>query len=193
LLQVALACASGAPSLARPGRARDLLHRLTEPGDFVAGLAGARVITADAVRLVREAGEGARGGLRPLELKAGQTRVWDGRWEVQAGAADVRVGALAGSSARLAAADKVVLRAICASDRPSLPLLHDAAGHVRLARLAMTAHEDHKDGVGASVRMLVAARFQAACGLIRREDEIGTNVRMAKSHPSSYVGAEGRD
>jgi tRNA(Ile)-lysidine synthase len=192
LLQIAAACASGAKGLARPARARTLLARLAGPQAFVAGLAGARIVAGDMVRLTREAGEGARGGLLSLDLEPGQSQVWDGRWQIEARAPGFRVGALAGSAAALNSEDTRRLRAIPASDRPSLPVLHDLGGQLRLVCLATAGQEDHKDREGGLFRMLVARRFEAACGLIEREDEIGTNVRMAKFHPPPYVGAEGK-
>lgn len=184
LLQIALACASGAPSLTRPSRARELLKRLSRPEMFIATLAGARVLAADTVRVVREAGEAARGGLAPVDHG-----VWDGRWWFEGGGS---LRALAGLGAGLAAADAAILRAIPASDRPSLPVLRQADGQVRLARLALAGHDAHIDQAREQVLLLVERRFKAACGLIVREDDIGTNALMANVHPPSYVGAEGK-
>jgi len=192
LLQVALACASGAQSLARPDRARGLLERLRGPETFIAALGGARVMAAAGVRLTRESGEAARGGLEPLDLRVGEAAVWDGRWEVGAGAPGLRVQALAGLAARLAPADAATLAGVPASDRPSLPVLRDGEGRVRLARLATAGHDDHIEGAIGRVRLLVEHRFKAACGLMRREQDIGTSARMAKFHPPPYVGAEGK-
>ncbi|MDB5461466.1 MAG: tilS [Caulobacteraceae bacterium] len=190
LLQIALACASGAERLARPARASALLERLQGRDAFTAALAGARVMAADAVRLVREAGEAARGGLAPLDLSPGAAAVWDGRWALTAGTPGWRVQALGGLARRLEARDTAALRAMPASDRPSLPVLRNAEGHVRLVRLATAGQGDHIDEAVGCVRMLVDHRFKAACGLFRREDDIGTFVRMANVHPPSYVEAE---
>jgi tRNA(Ile)-lysidine synthase len=192
LLQIALACASGAHSLARPERARGLLERLCGPETFIATLGGARVVAAHGVRIVRESGEAARGGLQPCELRAGQNTIWDGRWQVCAAASSLSVHALAGLAARLPPADAAVLAGIPASDRPSLPVLRNGEGHVRLARLATAGHDDHIEGAIGRVRLLVEHRFKAACGLMRREQDIGTPALMAKFHPPSYVGAEGK-
>lgn len=78
-------CAAGthrAPAAARSAR---LAERLRGSEAFVATLAGAR-IEADAgqARFAREPGEAARGGLAPVRLRAGETDVWDGRFEVTA-------------------------------------------------------------------------------------------------------------
>ncbi len=184
LLQIAVACASGAETLARPARARVLLERLRGPDPFTAVLGGARVLATDTVRLTREAGEAARGGLAPVDRG-----VWDGRWELRGPG---RVQVLAGLAARLDPVDAARLRAIAASDRPSLPVLRGSQGEVRLARLATAGHDDHIDEAMGQLSLLVEHRFKAACGLIRREDEIGAIVHMANVHPPSYVGAEGK-
>jgi len=62
-----------------------LAERLAAKEPFTASLAGAR-IEADAAQVSfrREPGEAARGGLAPLRLAAGETGVWDGRFEVVA-------------------------------------------------------------------------------------------------------------
>lgn len=84
---VAAACLCAAGTDRPPARKRvvRLAGRLTHMAPFVATLAGAR-IEADAagVRFRREPGEAARGGLRPLSLAAGETGVWDGRFEIAA-------------------------------------------------------------------------------------------------------------
>ena len=136
LIQIALACASGAESLARPARARHLLRRLQSPETFTTVLAGARVMAERDVRLVREAGEAARGGLAPITLAAGEAKVWDGRWAFRGEGARCTVRSLAGLAKRLDPADAALVRDIPASDRPSLPVFQDADGRVRLVRLA---------------------------------------------------------
>ena len=97
---VAAACLCAAGASRPPSRARvaRLSTRLIETEAFVASLAGAR-IEADPVevRFLREAGEAARGGLAPIGLGAGETGVWDGRFEITA-ARDVEVRATSGST-----------------------------------------------------------------------------------------------
>jgi tRNA(Ile)-lysidine synthase len=84
---VSVACLCAAGTTRPPGRekVRRLSARLAGDGEVAATLAGAR-IEADAaqVRFRREPGESARGGLAPLALQAGETGVWDGRFEVTA-------------------------------------------------------------------------------------------------------------
>jgi tRNA(Ile)-lysidine synthase len=146
---------------------------LSGPDAFVATLGGARILASDQVRIVREAGEAARGGLAPVALQPGQTTVWDGRWAFEGGAPGQTISALAGQAAGLSPADRARLHGIPASDRPSLPVLRDVDGHVWLPSLAMAALGDHIEGTKGLVRSLVGPRFSAACGLVRREDEIG--------------------
>jgi tRNA(Ile)-lysidine synthase len=84
---VAAACLCAAGTDRPPSRERvvRLAGRLTDAPPLVVSLAGAR-IEADAaqVRFRREPGEAARGGLKPLSLAAGETGVWDGRFEIAA-------------------------------------------------------------------------------------------------------------
>ncbi|MBS0363877.1 MAG: tRNA lysidine(34) synthetase TilS [Proteobacteria bacterium] len=84
---VAAACLSAAGTTRPPSRdsAARLAARLAADEVFVATLAGARIEAgSEAVRFRREPGEAARGGLQPLHLKAGETGVWDGRFEMTA-------------------------------------------------------------------------------------------------------------
>jgi len=77
-------CASGGGRPPMRERVERLVARLQGDEVFVSSLAGAR-ITADAARarFGREPGEAARGGLAPIVLAAGETGVWDGRFEVR--------------------------------------------------------------------------------------------------------------
>lgn len=82
-VSAACLCAAGTRRPPARDRVERLVARLTATDPFVATLAGAR-IEADAthVYFLREAGEVARGGLAPLNLLAGETGVWDGRFEI---------------------------------------------------------------------------------------------------------------
>jgi len=85
-----------------------LARRLQGDEAFVATLAGARIEAEPGdVRFLREPGEAARGGLAPLRLRAGETGVWDGRFEVTA-QCDVEVRALGRTAAPDAKAAKPV-------------------------------------------------------------------------------------
>jgi tRNA(Ile)-lysidine synthase len=193
LLQLALACASGTPAMARPGRARDLLARLAAPDGFTAVLAGARVEAGpEVVRLAREAGEAARGGLAPVRLEPGRATVWDGRFEACAPEADWQVRALRGIAGRLEEADAAAARAFPASVRPSLAVLCHADGEMGSVRLALARNGDHIGTIGWTLRPLASERFAGAAGLVTKEIQIGAIARMAVVPPPSYVEAEGK-
>ena len=147
---VAMACLSAAGTRRPPQRMRAeaLAARLSAEGDLAATLAGARV-EADAgeVRFLREPGEAARGGLAPLTLAAGETGVFDGRFEIE-GPADVR--SLAGFAAQLPKPARAGLQTFPPKARASLPF----------------------DGVRVlAARPLALMRLHAACGLIAREPD----------------------
>jgi tRNA(Ile)-lysidine synthase len=84
---VSAACLCAAGTDRPPGRDKvaRLAARLTGDLAFTASLAGGRIeADAEQVRFRREPGEAARGGLAPLRLQAGETGVWDGRFEITA-------------------------------------------------------------------------------------------------------------
>jgi len=97
---VSAACVCAAGTTRPPPRqgAARLTDRLQEAAPFVATLAGARIEAGPVeVRFRREPGEAARGGLAPICLGAGETGVWDGRFEVTT-AEDGEVRAQPGST-----------------------------------------------------------------------------------------------
>ncbi len=82
---VALACVCAGGGDRRPAgpRIARAAEAIAGPDRFVSTLAGARIeADGELVRIAREAGEAARGGLRPLDLPGGQEIVWDGRFAV---------------------------------------------------------------------------------------------------------------
>jgi tRNA(Ile)-lysidine synthase len=84
---VSAACLCAAGTRRPPERAKTerLAARLRGDETFTASLAGARIeAKAGMARFGREAGEAARGGLAPVYLRARETAVWDGRFEVTA-------------------------------------------------------------------------------------------------------------
>jgi tRNA(Ile)-lysidine synthase len=154
-LALACVCAGGGARLPRSEAAARL-------AETVAGtLAGAR-LHADAarVRIVRNAGEAARGGLAPLALAAGATAVWDGRFEVTAGDIPVEVRKLGGLATRLPPAQRRALAELPASVRPALPAILDPEGGVSCPLLG---------DAPARATPLTATRLRAAAGLIERE------------------------
>jgi tRNA(Ile)-lysidine synthase len=151
-IAMAALCAAGARRPPERARAERLAERLCAEGDVAATLAGAR-IEADAgeVRFLREPGEAARGGLAPLVLAAGETGVWDGRFEITAeGPLEVR--ALAGMASGLGKVERASLKAYPAKARAGLPA-------------------DATPRLLAQARPLALARLHAACGLIECEPD----------------------
>lgn len=157
-------CAAGTVRPPAPARVRSLLARLVAEGAVVATLAGARIeADADGVRIFREAGEATRGGLAPLSLAAGETGVWDGRFEVVA-RRGVVVRPLAGLAASLPAPAREALRRFPAKARAPLPAVTAEGRLLGCPVLAPLAEAD--------VRPLAYERLLAACGAIQREPEV---------------------
>ncbi len=82
-VSAACLCAAGTDRPPSREKVERLIERLAGEEVFTASLAGARISAdPDAASFGREPGEAARGGLMPLSLKAGETGVWDGRFEI---------------------------------------------------------------------------------------------------------------
>lgn len=157
LTGIACLCASGTT---RPPRG-DRLDRLTEAlrgeAPVTATLAGARIeADGETVRWLREAGEIGRRGSGSLDLAAGETGVWDGRFEIRADR-PVLLGPLAGHAARLSPAARRSLARWPAAARGGLPV---ADG------VACPAIET---APGLLLRPLALPRLMAACGAVERE------------------------
>ncbi len=165
-LAAALLCAAGTERPPRGARLDRLVQRVNSGEGFTATLAGARVEAGADVLVCRDAGETARGGLAPLALSAGETGVWDGRWEVAAGDTSLTVVALKGLAAGLSPDQRARLARMPAPARPALPLLlrHGAAP----APAPLDGPDLAAEG-GARVRSLVLDRFKAATGLCDQE------------------------
>jgi tRNA(Ile)-lysidine synthase len=153
---VAMACLCAAGTRRPPSaeRVHRLVARLTAEGNLAATLAGARIeAEGREVRFLREPGETARGGLKPLRIAPGG--VWDGRFEIAAdGPLEVR--ALAGLAGRLGKADRAALQAFTPKARAGLPAAIDAGGAPCLLQ---------------DIRPLALERLRAACGLVEREPD----------------------
>ena len=146
------ACLSAAGTDRPPARARvlRLAERLRGREAFAASLAGARIVADEGeVRILREAGEAARGGLQPLTLTAGETGVWDGRFEITADRA-MSIVSSAGLRSQLSPADQKTLMALPAWARDGLPVVLDGP-------------------TLAAARPLSLERLLAACGAVARE------------------------
>jgi len=153
-------CAAGTtrpPSAASLDR---IANRLAAD-DFTASLAGARIEARDGQLLFcREAGERARGGLRPAMLSLGDS-VFDGRFLVTARQPGHSVAPLRGLAAQLPPPERDRLKAVPAAVRGALPAIISPSGEVFCPVLA------ENDAV--SARPLGLARLHAALGVIADE------------------------
>ena len=146
-------CAAGTDRPPTGSRAPRLSERLAGRDGFTASLAGARIEADNAdVRFLREPGEAARGGLQPLNLSAGETGVWDGRFEITADR-PMQIRAAAGLRGQLSPADQHALASLPARARDGVPVATDEAGAVTLI----------------SARSLALDRLLAACGAVDAE------------------------
>ena len=85
LVAMACVCAGGGDRRPAGARIARAVKAMRGADRFVSTLAGARIeADGDVVRIVREPGEAARGGLQSLDLPVRQEVVWDGRFEVTA-------------------------------------------------------------------------------------------------------------
>ncbi|MBL8555843.1 MAG: tRNA lysidine(34) synthetase TilS [Phenylobacterium sp.] len=85
VIAMACVCAGGGERLPSGSRVTRAADAIVGTGRFVSTLAGARIeADGDRLRIAREPGEAARGGLQQLDLPAGQERVWDGRFAITA-------------------------------------------------------------------------------------------------------------
>jgi tRNA(Ile)-lysidine synthase len=164
-LGAAVVCAAGGSRPARAAALNSLLTELAAGAPFARTLGGAR-LAADGVRLIIAREPADRRGLSPREiaLGAGETCVWDGRFEVTARAAGLRLGALNGRTSRLGPTEARLVRALAPCARAALPVLIRPNGSLACPTLAPV--------VGLTARPLIMARLAAACGAIDHETAI---------------------
>lgn len=153
-LAAACLCAAGTARPPRGDRLGRLRAALTGNACLTATLAGAR-IEADGgeVRFLRDAG---RQGLETLSLAAGQTAVWDGRFEITTDR-PVKIQALAGHAARLPPPQRAALQRLPAGARGVLPFIEGEGSPVLAQIPDVMAHP------------LALNRLWAACGAVDRE------------------------
>lgn len=178
-LAAALLCAAGTERPPRGERLERLVQRLRGGEAFTATLAGARIEAGADVLVCRDAGETARGGLSPLSLAPGDTGVWDGRWEITAGAAPLTVLPLKGQATILSPEQRARLAKLPAAVRPGLPLL------LRQGAAPCSPALDGPDFAaegGGEAHPLVLDRFRAAVGFYDQECVTGCHVRGATAH-----------
>lgn len=160
LLAMASLCAGGGARPPRSDRLERLANLLKTDGPVVATLAGGRIeASGDRVLFMREAGELVRVGSPPLALAAGETAVWDGRFEIAA-RAPVTIRPLAGRAAGLNNGERAALARVPAKARGALPAV---VGNDGASCPVLTPHAD------VAVRSLVQERLLAASGAVNRE------------------------
>lgn len=162
---MASVCAGGGARSPAGSRVARAVDALCGPEPVTATLAGARLEADDQdVRIFREAGEAARGGLASLAMPADAPAVWDGRFEIAASPVGQEVRRLAGLAGRLSPEHREALRALPAAARGGLPARVDADGRVSCLAISGEA------------RSLVADRLAAAAGLIDREPPVASRA-----------------
>ena len=125
-LAYGLVCAGGGDRLPRGDRLEALLARLRSGEDFTATLVGARLeAQGDLVRLMREPGEFARGGVEAFDLPVGEAVVWDGRFEIRVDQPGWRVRPGGGRLGQLEPKARVRISSLPSSARSSLPVLEN--------------------------------------------------------------------
>jgi tRNA(Ile)-lysidine synthase len=172
LLAMALVCAGGQDRPPRGSALDRLAERLAERRPVVGVLAGARMEAAlDAVRIFREVGEAARGGLAEVRVEPDRPTVWDGRFEIIVSEPGW-IRPVVGLAARLSKTDRAWLSDLPAAARGGQPvLIRDSDPRPILAPILAKS-------VG-RVRSLVGRRLRAACGEIAHEREIASGERGA--------------
>jgi tRNA(Ile)-lysidine synthase len=161
LLAAAALSVGGGERPPRGDRLGRLLDAALAPEPFQATLAGSRIVGADNLLVVRDAGEIRRGGLASLDLLRAEAAVWDGRFELTATRAGLTVRAMAGAIGRLDPAARAALNSLPAPARLAVPALIEKADAPASPILASSP----------TVRVvsLIASRFLAACGAISKE------------------------
>jgi tRNA(Ile)-lysidine synthase len=161
LLSLACVCAGGGDRRPATARLRRLVEALRTDAAVTATLAGSRIEADDReVHILREAGEAARGGLRPLMLQPNEPAVWDGRFELETPRTGLEVRRLSGLARQLPEGQQRALQGFHAKVRPGLPVVVTPSGALSCPLLA--------DGQMA-IRSLVHDRLVAAAGLVPRE------------------------
>ena len=134
----------------------------TLSGDAVATLSGARIQRVGGrIEIVREAGEFARHGLLPTELRADSDTMWDGRFSLRSDRPG-RVGPMLDIRPDLDDRDRTALKAFPAALRTVLPAVEFEDGRKALPW----------DRHGTEFACWVLPRFLAASGAFSRESDL---------------------
>ncbi|WP_296815334.1 tRNA lysidine(34) synthetase TilS [Brevundimonas sp.] len=153
----AIACVSGRADLPRRDRVEAARARLCAEERATLGGVDLRA-EGDGLTLTREPGRSPPSSMR---LQPGETRVWDGRFEVSAKEGGWTIAPSRGHAVRLAPTDRVRLRALPTAARPALPVLfREGDASPVLASPAV------------SLRCLVGDRLRLASGGARTEADL---------------------
>ncbi|MBU1345776.1 MAG: PP-loop family protein [Alphaproteobacteria bacterium] len=165
-LAVALSCASGIDVAPRRDRLDALASRLVSGEDFTATLSGARIeASGDRVVIGREPGEMRRRRPADVVLTAGTPNVWDGRYEITAGAPGWTATAALGRLNALSKVDRAIAATAPAWARAALPvLIRDGSDAPVLAWRA------------AEVRNLAPRRLTLALGETTQESDLARTI-----------------
>lgn len=164
VLAAALVCAGGGERVLARAMALRAESAAMDGGAYAGR--GARLASRGTDVVVwRNAGEYARAGEPRLDLHAGETGVFDGRFEISA-LEDCRLVPVRGRMGALPPGDQEALKRWDATVRPTLPaaMISSRPGPI-LAEAAASA-----------VRWLVPERFFAACGLLAREADVAAGA-----------------
>jgi tRNA(Ile)-lysidine synthase len=169
-LDAAIASVAGAERIAHGPfffRLGDMLGR----GESFSSTVGGALTTSNGTRLsiARETQDRRSRSPQTTSLPAGETVVWDGRFEVRAVATGLTLTSLAGRAAQLGKAEKAQLAPLEPAVRRALPAVIDPSGAVICPSLVPDPRID--------VRSLVTSRLAGACGMVQKEAEIGEAAR----------------
>lgn len=163
VIACALVCTGGGIRLPRQDSLWAIYEAIRLVDTLNHSLCGARVwMLSGQVIFGRNSGEYARKPLPPVVLRAGETVIWDGRFEITAGRIDGEILPLKDHMRHLAAQDVQTIRALPAALRAGVPVWRDVSGVL------------HLSPAGGEVKSLVHRRFCAHAGLWRNEAEINT-------------------
>jgi tRNA(Ile)-lysidine synthase len=142
------------------------LRDLVGCGERFVSTVGGALTSSDGERLaiVREIGDRRSRATPILNLQAGETVVWDGRFAVRAREPGFSLAPLSGRAARLHKAERGRLAGLKPAVRRALPAAIDASGAVTCPTLWPDPRIE--------IRTLVTARLAGACGLVQKEAEI---------------------
>jgi len=164
LLAAAAVCAGGGDRLPKQEKVEGLAARL--PSGKSLTLAGARLRRWEGlVTICRETGDIGRNGRRLVPVRAGETSVWDGRFEVVSSRSG-HVGPSGSARAGLSKSDREALLGLPEALRGNQPVFApDEPGGDQNVYLP-------SDGSGFQAACLVMPRLYAALGLIPTESAV---------------------